>query len=365
MIGKTEEDYLDKSDNIFNLLNQFRSNPRQLAHHLEKLKKYLDKKTNVLNEPDKVPIQMIEGEKVFNDAIKFLRKIQPLPPLEWDDTLCKSAQEHVNDIGPKGLLTYQSSDGTEPENRITKFGNYRENLGENIDFGPNDEIDVIVSMTLDDGEIDRPHRNNLFKNDFKKIGIACGPHKTEFEMCVMDFAYEFYPKKLPEKIDLNKFYSLTNSTNININNLTGNTNNNFNNLTGSFNKTISNLTDKLVNNNQFDIKLSSRNNENSSNLTIIKEHPIEDFNDMNTINTKNQQNNNNNNDNNDNNNNNNNKNINNNISEIYELKLKAKNINLTKKIVKKKIEVFTKVTYRFENGTTREVSRFKTKIINC
>ena len=69
---KTKEDYIDKSYNIYNLLNEFRSNPRELAHHLEKLKKYLDKNTNILSEPNKVKIKMIEGEKVFNDAIKYL-----------------------------------------------------------------------------------------------------------------------------------------------------------------------------------------------------------------------------------------------------------------------------------------------------
>ena len=66
-------------------------------------------------------------------------------------------------------------------------------MGENIDFGPNDAIGVIVSLTLDDGEEERPHRDNLFKNDYKKIGIACGPHQTEFQMCVMDLAYDFIP----------------------------------------------------------------------------------------------------------------------------------------------------------------------------
>ena len=109
-------------------------------------------------------------------------------------------KEHVDDIGPKGLLLYQSSDGTEPEDRITKYGNYIESLGENIDFGPNDEIGVIVSLTLDDGEEERPHRDNLFKNDYKKIGIACGPHQTEFQMCVMDLAYDFMILFLKGKI---------------------------------------------------------------------------------------------------------------------------------------------------------------------
>lgn len=136
---------------------------------------------------------MVEGVNVINEAIQFLAGLKPLPPLHLDPLLCQSAKEHVNDIGPKGLLSYQSSDGTEPEDRISKYGNYVEALGENIDFGPNDALGVIVSLTLDDGEDERPHRDNLFKADYKKVGIACGSHKTEYNMCVMDFAYDFLP----------------------------------------------------------------------------------------------------------------------------------------------------------------------------
>ena len=138
---------------------------------------------------------MVEGDKIFVEAIQFLKNLPPLKPLEWDENLCKSALEHVNDIGPKGLLLYQSSDGTEPEDRISKYGNYFDSLGENIDFGPNDAMGVIVSLTLDDGEKERPHRENLFKNNYQKIGIACGPHATEYQMCVMDFAFDFQPKE--------------------------------------------------------------------------------------------------------------------------------------------------------------------------
>jgi hypothetical protein len=134
---------------------------------------------------------MVEGEYVFNEAINYLNTLPYLKPLQWDESLALSALEHVMDIGPKGLLSYQSSDGTEPEERILKYGNYSESLGENIDFGPNDTMGVIISLTLDDGEEDRPHRENLFKADYQKVGIACGPHKTEYQMCVMDFAFDF------------------------------------------------------------------------------------------------------------------------------------------------------------------------------
>lgn len=192
MSNYNQADFKKKTNEIFNKLNDYRKNPKLLARHLEGLKKYLDN-NKVLTEPGKIPIQMVEGEDVLNEAIQFLSKIKALPPFELDPYLCMSAQEHVNDIGPRGLLSYQSSDGTEPEDRIGKYGNYVEALGENIDFGPNDALGVIVSLTLDDGEEDRPHRDNLFKTDYKKIGIACGLHKTEYQMCVMDFAFDFLP----------------------------------------------------------------------------------------------------------------------------------------------------------------------------
>jgi hypothetical protein len=184
---------MKKAKDIFKLINDFRKNPKALAKHLEGLRKHLDKNSMVLSEPGKIQVQMVEGETVFNEAIEYLLSLHYLKPLEWDENLALSAIEHVLDIGPKGLLSYQSSDGTEPEDRITKYGNYVEALGENIDFGPNDAMGVIVSLTLDDGEPERPHRDNIFKSDYQKIGIACGPHKTEYQMCVMDFAYDFLP----------------------------------------------------------------------------------------------------------------------------------------------------------------------------
>ena len=273
-----KEDYVEKAKNIFNLINKFRANPRELARHLERIKKYLDIKTNILSEPDKIQIQMVEGEDIFNEAINYLNNLRPLQPFQWEEALAKSAQEHVDDIGPKGLLLYQSSDGTEPEERISKYGDYIESLGENIDFGPNDAIGVIVSLTLDDGEEERPHRENLFKNDYKKIGIACGPHQTEFQMCVMDLAYDFVPKGQAQENNFNK----------------------------NFNK----------------------NNNEETKGKIMDENQ-------------------------------NNININNEGNEIDFLTNQVKVINSNKKIVKREVEIKAKITYTYEDGSTKEINEVK------
>ena len=320
------EDYAEKSRTIFNLINKYRANPRELARHLERLKKYLDTSTNILSEPDKIQIQMVEGVDVFNEAINYLRALRPLEPLQWEDALAASAQEHVNDIGPKGLLLYQSSDGTEPEDRITKYGNYLESLGENIDFGPNDAIGVIVSLTLDDGEEERPHRDNLFKNDYKKIGIACGPHQTEFQMCVMDLAYDFIPKGQEQQNMKNQVNNQ--KINKNMNDMNENENVRTNEMNAN----------QAVNHSPY-VKISMDNDDYKNYQAIDEEAKRREMMA------------------------NNNQGIaqNNNVggNEIDQITQQVQNINANKKILKKEVEITTKITYTYEDGSTKEINEVK------
>ena len=320
------EDYAEKSRTIFNLINKYRANPRELARHLERLKKYLDTSTNILSEPDKIQIQMVEGVDVFNEAINYLRALRPLEPLQWEDALAASAQEHVDDIGPKGLLLYQSSDGTEPEDRITKYGNYLESLGENIDFGPNDALGVIVSLTLDDGEEERPHRDNLFKNDYKKIGIACGPHQTEFQMCVMDLAYDFIPKGQEQQNMKNQVNNQ--KINKNINDMNENENVRTNEMNAN----------QAVNHSPY-VKISMDNDDYKNYQAIDEEAKRREMMA------------------------NNNQGIaqNNNVggNEIDQITQQVQVINANKKILKKEVEITTKITYTYEDGSTKEINEVK------
>ena len=323
----TNEDYAEKSRTIFNLINKFRANPKELARHLERLKKYLDTSTNILSEPDKIQIQMVEGEEVFNEAINYLKSLRPLEPLQWEDALAASAQEHVDDIGPKGLLLYQSSDGTEPEERITRYGKYIDSLGENIDFGPNDAIGVIVSLTLDDGEEERPHRDNLFRNDYKKIGIACGPHQTEFQMCVMDLAYDFIPKGQEQRnINMKNQINQNINNNMNINQNLRNNDINANNQA----------------NNRAYVKLSTENDDFKNYKAMEEEAKRREM--MENNNQEMAQ--------------------NNNVgnlggNEIDQVIQQVQVINANKKILKKEVEITTKITYTYEDGSTKEINEVK------
>ena len=264
---------------------------------------------------------MVEGDAVFKEAISFLKSLPSLPPLTWDVNLCKSAQEHVNDIGPKGLLLYQSSDGTEPEDRISKYGNYTESLGENIDFGPNDAMGVIISLTLDDGEEQRPHRENLFKEDYHKVGIACGPHKTEFQMCVMDFAFDFQPLNTGR----NKQGITSGGGDIDIKMNREDMMNNSNMVTKGG--------DKNPNNQSPVVKLSLENDEiKNNNLNLVSNQ--DNLNNINQpqlqVNTG---------------------------DEIGKLMVDTMNAVNSLKVVKKRVEIVTKITYTYEDGSSKVVTR--------
>ena len=307
-------------------MNNFRKNPKELAKKLELIRTYLDPESNILSEPNKIQIQMVEGDAVFKEAIQFLKSLPPLPPLIWDENLAQSAQEHVNDIGPKGLLLYQSSDGTEPEDRIAKYGNYSEPLGENIDFGPNDAMGVIVSLTLDDGEEQRPHRENLFKDDFKKVGIACGPHETEFQMCVMDFAYDFQP--------------LNNQRN---NNIRQQEMNRDNVMKNQYNQNMENNENKKYMNNQSPVvKLSLDKEElKNNNLNMQRQNNEENAENINQQYGQDKP--------------------NDEIGQVINDTINS--INNTK-IVKKRVEIITTITYTYEDGSTKVITQNQTHDFN-
>ena len=258
---------------------------------------------------------MVEGDNVFKEAIQFLKSLPPLKPLQWDPNLARSAQEHVEDIGPKGLLLYQSSDGTEPEDRISKYGNYVESLGENIDFGPNDALGVIISLTLDDGEEERPHRENLFKQDYQKVGIACGPHKTEFQMCVMDFAFDFQPLNSGNemKINMNREDMMNNSNYVNQNNQ-----NNPNNQ--------SPLVKLSLENDDFKSKELLNQQLVSNNAGINNQIGIE----QNNVKSN---------------------------DEVGQLTMETINLMNNLKVISRKVEIITKVTYTYEDGSTKVVTQ--------
>lgn len=119
--------------------------------------------------------------------LKDLAGIKNLPMLKPNSRLAKAAKVHVDDIGPKGLVQHESSDGTATFTRVRKYynGGY---MGENISFGYSSAMDIVLQLLVDDGVESLGHRHNILNKSFIRIGISIGSHKQYRSCCVQDFS---------------------------------------------------------------------------------------------------------------------------------------------------------------------------------
>jgi uncharacterized protein YkwD len=132
-----------------------------------------------------------EGVEALDDAIKFLRGVKPVPPLEAREGMIKAARLHATDLVSNNRSGHQGADGSKPQDRITRFGTWNDTVGENIVYDSRDPRSDVILMMIDDGTSNRGHRKNLFKNDFKVIGLATGQRPKAESINVITFAGGF------------------------------------------------------------------------------------------------------------------------------------------------------------------------------
>lgn len=127
------------------------------------------------------------------EAMAELRNLRPLPALSFSQCLARAAQDHVKDIGPKGIVGHDGSDGSNPSTRIQRYVPQLRGYSENISFGMNTGRAVILQLIIDENVPSRGHRKNIFDTKSQSVGISCGTHAKYQIMCVQDFAFERVP----------------------------------------------------------------------------------------------------------------------------------------------------------------------------
>lgn len=170
-------------------LNLVRQHPKRYARILEKERTYYVGK--YIQRPGKIKIITKEGVSALDEAVRFLKSAKKLPRLKFSHGMSSGARDHVQNQGNEGSLGHTGSDGSQPWDRITRYGTWERTVGENIAYGTRTAREIVTGLIIDDGVPDRGHRKNIFNKDFKVAGIAIGYHKIYKTMCVITFAGGF------------------------------------------------------------------------------------------------------------------------------------------------------------------------------
>lgn len=129
--------------------------------------------------------------RAMEEAVKFLSRAKPLPPLAFSNGLSMSAMAHVADQGSAGATGHSGTDRSSPWDRMARYGQKVGYAGENISYGVSSARQIVISLIVDAGVSGRGHRKNLFTKNYGVVGVACGAHAHYGTMCVMDFASQF------------------------------------------------------------------------------------------------------------------------------------------------------------------------------
>jgi hypothetical protein len=132
-------------------------------------------------------LHMIERGRAVDEAVRFLSKAHPLPPLTLSPGMCRAAADHCTEQ-VAGQLGHDGSDRSSPGDRISRYGAWSATWGENISYSQKTARGVVLALIIDDGVRSRGHRKNIFNTKFNYAGAAFGPHARYRTVCTIDFA---------------------------------------------------------------------------------------------------------------------------------------------------------------------------------
>lgn len=167
-------------DAVLDEINYARANPRDYAREL---RRDLMRDAGYGDDSYSAPP---EDPDAVADAIDFLARQRPLPPLAPDERLAAAARSHVARQGPRGDVGHGAPGAL--GRRLQAQGLWAGLEAESISYGQRTPTDVVRQLVVDSGVANRAHRKDLFGVAYQAAGVACGPHAEYGAMCVIDFA---------------------------------------------------------------------------------------------------------------------------------------------------------------------------------
>ena len=128
------------------------------------------------------------------EAIAFLQRRSPAPPLQYADGLRVSAAWHAVDEGRHGAFEHTGSDGSSAGERMRRAGVWAGVLAEEMAAGQQIAGEVVRQLIVDDGVPNRGHRLDLMDPLLRRAGVGCAQHPVYGVICVIDLASAAPPR---------------------------------------------------------------------------------------------------------------------------------------------------------------------------
>jgi uncharacterized protein YkwD len=111
-----------------------------------------------------------------------LKKLTPLPPFQPHDSLFHIARTFADRCGKQGLSGHLDFD-----QRYDPALNYFNEVAENLFYGPDNPLIIVLELLIDEGVEDLGHRQNLLSESLQFTGFSIRPHTGYVNITVMSF----------------------------------------------------------------------------------------------------------------------------------------------------------------------------------
>ena len=122
--------------------------------------------------------------KSLKSDLNITKDLNPFFPANG---LSIAAKYHATDMGDKGTVGHQSSDGTGTFVRIRKYAQGG-SMAENCSYGYSDPLEIVLQLLIDEGVASLGHRKSILSTSYSFVGVSIQPHAAYGYNCVQDFS---------------------------------------------------------------------------------------------------------------------------------------------------------------------------------
>ena len=179
------ENELSSQNNINSYISEKKDIKLNYNNNEIKILNYINKARNNLN---KFINDYFLIDEINQELKEFMEKKIEIKELQICDKLNMASKEHCEDLCKNNISGETGTDGSNSSCRIKRYYKNSSFQGENIIYGINNPLLIVKRIILDKYSKNKKNRENLFSNNYNKIGICIGEHLAYKFCCVIDFS---------------------------------------------------------------------------------------------------------------------------------------------------------------------------------